>query len=171
MSLKFKEDSIAGIRLREAQKTKTATSASLVGGSIVLDLMQEGGVCTGTMVKFKAPCDSSAVTGGISIDGVTYTVVDALGKCISGKPGYWVASAKLAVIIEANEGKAYVTNPAGVAKGGDEMIGTLRAGEQTPGEYLVRNTRLLPMPETDEELAEIDKTLSEGEICWFYRVR
>lgn len=159
MSLKHREDSITGIRLREAQKTKTAASAMLVDGSIILELMQDGGVCTGTTVKFKAPCGSSAVTGGIVIDGVTYTAVDALGNCITGKRGHWVANAKVSVIIDASAHKAYVTNAAGIARAGDRMIGELYAGEQTPGEYLVRNQKLSATEETPTV---------EGEICWQY---
>lgn len=161
MSLKHREDSITGIRLREAQKTKTATSVELVDGSIVLELMPEGGVCTGTMVKFKAPCGSSAVTGGIVIDGVTYTAVDALGNCITGKRGHWVTDAKVAVIIDASVQKAYVANAAGIAKAGDMMIGELFAGEsgQAPGKYLVRNQKISATEETPNV---------EGEICWQY---
>ena len=159
MGLQHREDSIVGIRLKEAQKTKTATSAMLVSGSIVLDLMPEGGVCAGTMVKFKAPCDSSVVTGGIVIDGVTYAVVDALGKCITGKRGHWIANAKVAVIIDESATKAYITNAAGIAKAGDSMIGELYAGEQTPGKYLVRNQKLSDAEKNPE---------FEGEICWQY---
>ena len=163
MSLKHREDSITGIRLKEAQKTKTATSASLVGGSIVVEL-PEGGVCSCTTVKFKAPCDCSAVTGGLDIDGVTYTLVDALGNCITGVGGYWATNANIAVMIDKDNAKAYVLNAAGsnldgkaVMKAGDTMIGELRAGVQTPGEYVVRNEKISFTEETPKV---------NGAICW-----
>lgn len=165
MSLKHREDSITGIRLREAQKTKTATSATLVDGSIVVEL-PEGGVCSCTMVKFTTPCDCSAITGGLVIDGITYTLTDALGNCITGEGGYWAANANVAVMIDKASAKAYVINAAGVTankavlKAGDRMIGALYAGAnaQTPGEYLVRNQKLSLTKETPQV---------EGEICWF----
>ena len=163
MSLKHREDSITGIRLRDAQKTKTATSAKLVDGSIVVEL-PEGGVCSCTTVKFISPCDCDAVTGGLVIDGVTYTLVDSLGNCITGKGGYWAANANIAVMIDKDNAKAYVLNAAGsnldgkvVMKAGDTMIGSLQAGVQTPGTYLVRNSKL----STTEETPTVN-----GQICW-----
>ena len=111
MSLKHREDSIAGIRLREAQRTKIAISAELLNGSIVLE-MPEGGVCTGTMVKFSAPCSCDKVTGGIIIDDVTYTVVDAMGECVTGVGGVWDVGAQIAVIIDQENEYACIQNAA-----------------------------------------------------------
>lgn len=98
MGVKHREDSITGIRLREAQKTKIAISATLTGGSIVLTL-PEGGVCTGTTVKFTAPCDCTAVTGGLVINGVTYQIVDAMLNSVTGAGGVWQKDAALSVVI------------------------------------------------------------------------
>lgn len=111
MGLKYREDSISGIRLEEAQKTKIATSATLVDGSIVLEL-PEGGVCTGTTVKFKAPCDCAVVTGGLVIGGIEYTVVDTTHKTVTGAAGVWVTGAEIAVIIESEKKRAYIQNSA-----------------------------------------------------------
>jgi hypothetical protein len=141
MGLKHRPDSITEIRLREAQKTKTATSAQLVDGSIVLDL-PEGGVCNCTTVKFSAPCDCSAVKGGIVIDGVTYTVVDALGNRITGIGGYWAKNANIAVLIDAENHRAFVTNAAAV------------------------NPRF--MPKADYVPEEHDPTIP-GQILWLYK--
>ena len=84
------------------------TSATLSGGSIVLELSRQ--VDTGTLVKFEAPCACSAVTGGIVIDGTTYSVVDALGKAVTGSAGAWDAGAQLAVIVDNDDKKAYIQN-------------------------------------------------------------
>ena len=111
MGLKHRDDSIVGIRLREAQKTKIATSAELLNGSIVLEL-PEGGVCTGTMVKFSAPCSCDKVTGGIKINEDTYTVVDAMGECVTGVGGVWDAGAQIAVLIDHENGTACIQNAA-----------------------------------------------------------
>ena len=119
MSLKHREDSITGIRLREALATKTATSATLVDGSIVLEL-PEGGVCTGTTVKFKAPCDGVLVTGGLSIEGKQYTVVDSTHKCVTGIAGVWVSGAKIAVILDCEKNRAYIQTAVGVASGSND---------------------------------------------------
>ena len=102
MSVKHREDSITGIRLREAQKTKIATSATLTGGSIVLTL-PEGGVCTGTTVKFTAPCACAAVTGGLVIDGVTYQIVDTMLDAVMGIDGAWQRDAALAVVMNCEK--------------------------------------------------------------------
>lgn len=87
-----------------------ATSAALSGGSIVLEL--PGKVDTGTLVKFTAPCDCTEVTGGIVIDGTTYSVMDATGKVVTGVAGAWVGGAKLAVIIDNEDGSAYLQGAA-----------------------------------------------------------
>lgn len=102
MSIKHREDSITGIRLREAQKTKIATSAVMSGGSIVLTL-PEGGVCTGTTVKFVAPCDCAALTGGLVIDGVTYQIVDAMLNSVTGAGGVWQKDAALSVVMNCEK--------------------------------------------------------------------
>lgn len=109
MGVLHREDSIVGIRRRDAQKTKIATSATLVDGSIVLQL-PEGGVCTGTTVKFNAPCDCTHVTGGITIDGNVYTVVDASGACVTGIGGVWVSGAEIAVVMDCEKREAYILN-------------------------------------------------------------
>lgn len=109
MSLKFREDSITGIRLREALKTKTAISAKMVDGSIVLEL-PEGGVCDGSMVKFWAPCACANVTGGLVINGKSYTIVDAHCECVAGSGDIWGAGAEISVVIDDTNAHAYIQN-------------------------------------------------------------
>jgi hypothetical protein len=162
MSLRHREDSITGIRHRDALKTKVATSVKLVGGFINLEL-PEGGVCTGTMVKFVAPCASDKVTGGIVIDGVTYTVVDAVGNCITGKIGYWDNGAALSFLIDSGSKKAFLQNAAWMPISGGEFLGVVKAGEsaQPIDQYLLRNSKLSPF--TAPEKPDVD-----GEICWMF---
>ena len=87
-----------------------ATSARLVDGSIVLELPRL--VDTGTLVKFDAPCDCTAVTDGIVIDGGAYLVVDSNDKVVTGVPGAWVSRAKVAVIIDKEDRFAYIQGTA-----------------------------------------------------------
>ena len=87
-----------------------ATASRIAEGSIVLELPRQ--VDTGTLVKFDAPCDCSAVTGGIVIDGVTYLVVDSNDKVVTGVAGAWVSGAKVAVIIDKEDGFAYIQGAA-----------------------------------------------------------
>lgn len=87
-----------------------AISTALSGGSIVLEL--PGRVDTGTLVKFTAPCDCTNVTGGIEIDGTTYSVVDSTGHVVTGFPGAWVSGALVAVIINKEDGYAYIQGTA-----------------------------------------------------------
>lgn len=169
MSLKHREDSITGIRHREALKTKVATSVQLVGGSVVLEL-PEGGVCDCTMVKFASPCSCDKITGGLVVNGTTFTLVDAMGTCITGVGGYWMEGAVIAVMIDQISNRAYVLNAAGskldgkvIMKSGGSvdgaMEGALYAGLQTPGDYLVRNSKL----SATEEQPTVN-----GQICWQY---
>ena len=170
MSLKHREDSITGIRHREALKTKVATSAKLVGGSVVLEL-PEGGVCDCTMVKFASPCSCDKITGGLVVNGTMFTLVDAMGTCITGVGGYWAEGATIAVMIDQISRRAYVLNAAGskldgkvIMKSGGEvdgvMVGSLFAGAQTPSTYLVRNSKLSAVEETPTV---------NGQICWRIR--
>ena len=99
MGIKHREDSITGIRLREAQKTKIAISAKIVSGAVVLEL-PEGGVCTGTTVKFTAPCSCDQVTHGIYIDGNMYKVVDAMHNSLTGASGVWQSGAVISVVLD-----------------------------------------------------------------------
>ena len=92
----------------------------------------------GKMVSFKAPC-TCTVTDGIEIEGVTYTVCDALGKCVTGVGGVWDTGSVVTVVLSLEQKKAYVQNNAGyspsnkptaadcgaVSKTGDTMTGAL----------------------------------------------
>ena len=66
---------------------------------------------TGKQVSFAAPCDCSAVEC-IQIDGVDYCVVDAMGNQVTGSPtgGVWSAGAKVSVILDVDDRKAYLLN-------------------------------------------------------------
>ena len=87
-----------------------ATAAQIVDGAIVLDLPRK--VDTGTLVKFDAPCDCTAVTKGIEIDGIWYSVVDSNDKVVTGIPGAWVSGAHIVVIIDMEDRLAYIQGTA-----------------------------------------------------------
>ena len=63
----------------------------------------------GKQVSFKAPCDCT-VTEAIQIDGVNYTVCDALGRCVTGEGGVWAAGEIISVILCPEDRKAYILN-------------------------------------------------------------
>lgn len=112
MGITHRNDSITEIRLREALQTKVAISSTMVDGSIVLELADGATVCTGTLVKFKAPCNCNLATDGLVINGKTYAIVDASGEVITGIGGFWNYDAALAVIIDDEAGKAFLQNAA-----------------------------------------------------------
>ena len=66
---------------------------------------------TGKQVTFAAPCDCSVVEC-LQIDDVDYCVVDALGNQVTGNPtgGVWSAGAKVSVILDVENQKAYLQN-------------------------------------------------------------
>ena len=67
----------------------------------------------GKQVSFKAPCDCSAAEA-IQIEGVNYDVVDSLGNVVIGNPagGTWVSGAKVSVLLDVDNRKAYLLNGA-----------------------------------------------------------
>lgn len=66
---------------------------------------------TGKQVSFHAPCDCSVVDC-LQIDGVDYIVVDAMGNQVTGNPagGIWSSGAKISVILDVENQKAYLLN-------------------------------------------------------------
>lgn len=68
---------------------------------------------TGQIVTFPAPCGCDEVTDGLSINGEIYTVVDAMGECITGKGGAWCEGAQVSVALDCENKKAYIQNDAG----------------------------------------------------------
>lgn len=133
MSLRNREDSIQGIRRREGQATKVAASAALVDGAVALTFHQEETtVCTGCTVKFPAPCDCAAVTGGITINGETYQVVDSMQNCVTGKGGAWTSGAEIALVLDCENKKAYLQG-ATAAGGFTEMETSIPTPDRKPG--------------------------------------
>ena len=64
---------------------------------------------TGKQVSFEAPCNCDA-TECLQIDGVDYTVVDALGNIVTGVGGVWTTGAKITVVLDVENQKAYLLN-------------------------------------------------------------
>ena len=65
-------------------------------------------VCTGKQISFKAACDCVDITG-ITIDGTTYTLVDALGNDITTNNSFAEGS-MVSFILDTDENKAYLQN-------------------------------------------------------------
>ena len=64
---------------------------------------------TGKQVSFEAPCNCDT-TECLQIDGVDYTVVDALGNTVTGIGGVWATGAKITVVLDVENQKAYLLN-------------------------------------------------------------
>ena len=67
---------------------------------------------TGRRVTFTAPCNCDQVTDGIVINGDTYTVCDAMGECVTGIGGVWIAGAQISVVLDCENKKAFIQNGA-----------------------------------------------------------
>lgn len=63
----------------------------------------------GKQVTFVAPCDCTQ-TEALQIEGENYTVVDALGNCVTGKGGKWATGAVVSVILDVDKKFAYLQN-------------------------------------------------------------
>ena len=64
---------------------------------------------TGKQVSFEAPCNCDT-TECLQIDGVDYTVVDSLGNTVTGVGGVWATGAKITVVLDVENQKAYLLN-------------------------------------------------------------
>ena len=64
----------------------------------------------GQIVTFDAPCDCVNVTDGLVINGNTYTICDAMGRCVTDFDGAWCSGSKLSVILDVSNKKAYIQN-------------------------------------------------------------
>lgn len=69
---------------------------------------------TGLSVSFVAPCDCSAVSSLCVNDGYPgYSIVDAMGNVMSGgSGGVWATGSLIAVVLDVENKKAYIQNPA-----------------------------------------------------------
>lgn len=73
----------------------------------------------GKQVSFKAPCTCTEAEA-IQIDGVNYTVCDALGRCVTGSRGVWEAGEIISVILDTESNKALIQNGATLTR--DELL-------------------------------------------------
>lgn len=92
--------------------TIIAATASLDSGVMALDVGNDVELETGTEVRFTAPCTCADVTGGVTIGGQTYQVVDAMCNCVTGKGGRWQTGAEISLVLDCDGGKAYLQNGA-----------------------------------------------------------
>ena len=86
--------------------------ATASGGIITLATPKSVKIENGLQVNFTAPCDCS-VTEYLRIGGENYTVVDSLGRCVTGKGGLWVAGAVLSVTLDVDKKFAYIQSARG----------------------------------------------------------
>lgn len=88
------------------EKAITALSTELQVGSITLSLPST--VAQGSIVCFKAPCDSEDMTVGLVIENVQYPLRNQLGESLTGVSGLFVEGAMIAVLIDRNNVVAYL---------------------------------------------------------------
>lgn len=88
-----------------------------------IKLTVPGKILNGKHISFKAPCDSISTTG-LTINNVTYTMVDAVGSSVIGVSGLWAKNAMLSAILDVTNKKAYIQN----AVTSREPIGSIMIG-------------------------------------------
>ena len=84
--------------------------ATLTDGAIVLSVPTSVKIENDLQVNFTAPCDCSAVTGGLTVAGTTFTIVDAAGNCVTGIGGFFTEGAVVSVILDTENNRAYLQN-------------------------------------------------------------
>ena len=78
-------------------------------------ILNDGDVLNnGTLLKFIAPCDCAAFKGVLWVNDEQYGIVDALGRDYSliEHGSIWAEGAKLSVLIDLNNRRAYLQNAA-----------------------------------------------------------
>jgi hypothetical protein len=93
----------------------------------------------GKSVSFKAPCSCTNATA-LQIDGVEYTIVDALGNDITGSIGYWEKDAIITVVLDVTNARAYLQNSARTAAAKCERITLLASKWSSTGYYSFEDT-------------------------------
>lgn len=89
----------------------TALGAQLQAGSVALTLPAP--VAQGSIVCFRAPCDSEDMTVGLVIEDVQYPVYNQIGESLSGASGLFAAGAMIAVLIDRENVAAYLISASG----------------------------------------------------------
>lgn len=88
---------------------------------------------SGQIVTFPAPCGCDEVTDGLSINGEIYTIVDGMGICVTGRGGAWCSGAQVSVVLDVENKKAYIQNPAqGARIATGSYVGTGKYGKDNP---------------------------------------
>lgn len=95
------------------EEVLTVRGATISDGLITL--IGYEGIETGSIIKIRAPAASEEVTQGISIDGATLPIVNAMGDNLMGVKKAWTKDAILALLIDKVEKLAYVMNASEVA--------------------------------------------------------
>jgi hypothetical protein len=124
----------------------------------------------GEELTIQAPCNCSDVNG-VQIAGVAYPFYDAAGNSIVNITGKFSTGSLIRVLIDTVNVRAYILNSATVTpKAHNHAASEITAGTfsgqvvannagQSPGTYLVRNSKLSATEETP--------TIN-GAICWLY---
>lgn len=87
-------------------KAITAINTELQAGSIELTLPAT--VAQGSVVCFRAPCDSEDMTVGLVIENVQYPLRNQMGESLAGVSGLFVEGSMIAVLIDRNSVVAYL---------------------------------------------------------------
>lgn len=69
----------------------------------------------GKQVSFKAPCDCGS-TRAIQLDGVSYSICNALGRVVTGAHGLWEAGEIISIILDMENNKALIQNAAALSR-------------------------------------------------------
>ena len=85
--------------------------ASLSGGVATLKIPGAVKAETGLQINFAAPCDCTNLVALI-VCGKRFEVVDAMGRTVTGMKDFFRSGATISVVLDAENGKAYIQNPA-----------------------------------------------------------
>ena len=80
--------------------------------TFTITLPENTSICDGKQITFKAPADSTNVTG-IIIDGTTYSLVDSSNANVS--EGVFKKDAMVSVVLDTTNTRAFVLNGGGCA--------------------------------------------------------
>ncbi len=105
----------------------------------------------GKQITFTAPCPCYE-TEAIQIDGVDYTICDAMGRCVTGQNGAWDAGEIVSVVLNVDARKAYILNKAG----NPLFTATVTTSWTESGTYFYQDIPVEGILETDTPIVDIN---------------
>lgn len=121
MSVTHRSESVLKAQKEHRSKTRISSTVGMTDGNLTL-FVEGGAVCDGTIVKFRAPCNSDLITGNVQVrytkEGTaeeeikTFTCVNTMKEIVTGVGGAWKVGSMVSLLLDCSDSYAYIQNSA-----------------------------------------------------------